>query len=185
MIYRELLLGFLKIGLFSFGGAYGAIPLIRDTVLSFGWMSADDVAYWIAVSESTPGPIMVNLATHVGYTAGGFPGALLATSAVVLPSFLVILLFILLSKRIAGHPAAGRAVGGITPCMIGIIIATGLCMCFSCVMPDGLHGADIRALIVTVVIAAVMAAAHLMKKRVSPIAVILIGAALGAVAYGI
>ena len=57
MIYLELLLGFLKVGLFSFGGAYGAIPLIRDVVLSHGWMSEEYLTYMIAVSESTPGPI--------------------------------------------------------------------------------------------------------------------------------
>jgi chromate transporter len=63
MIYLDLLLGFLKVGCFAFGGAYGAIPLIRDVVLSYGWLSEEMLTYMIAVSESTPGPIMVNLAT--------------------------------------------------------------------------------------------------------------------------
>ena len=63
MIYLDLFLGFLKAGCFAFGGAYGAIPLIRDVVLSYGWLSDETLTYMIAVSESTPGPIMVNLAT--------------------------------------------------------------------------------------------------------------------------
>ena len=66
MTYIELFLGFLKVGCFAFGGAYGAIPLIRDVVLSYGWLDDETLTYMIAVSESTPGPIMVNLATYVG-----------------------------------------------------------------------------------------------------------------------
>ena len=99
MIYLELLLAFLKVGLFSFGGAYGAIPLIRDVVLSHGWMSEEYLTYMIAVSESTSGPIMVNLATYVGSTEAGFLGALVATLAVVLPSFIIILLITALLKN--------------------------------------------------------------------------------------
>ena len=92
MIYLELLLGFLRVGCFSFGGAYAAIPLIRDVVLSYGWLSDEMVTDMIAVSESTPGPIMVNMATYVGSTQAGVSGAAVATLAVVLPSFIVILL---------------------------------------------------------------------------------------------
>ena len=90
MIYLDLFLGFLKVGCFAFGGAYGAIPLIRDVVLSHAWLNDEALAYMIAVSESTPGPIMINLATYVGSNEAGFFGALAATVAVVLPSFLVI-----------------------------------------------------------------------------------------------
>ena len=87
----ELFWAFLKIGAFAFGGAYGAIPLIRDTVLSHGWMDAQMFANLTAVAESTPGPIMVNLATYVGAVEAGLPGALVATLGVVLPSFVLIL----------------------------------------------------------------------------------------------
>ena len=89
MIYLELFLGFLKVSCFAFGGAYGAIPLIRDVVLSYGWISDETLTYMIAVSESTPGPIIVNLATYIGNTQGGLLGALVATLGVVLPCFFV------------------------------------------------------------------------------------------------
>ena len=79
MIYLDLLIGFLKVGCFAFGGAYGAIPLIRDVVMSYGWLSDEMFTYMVAVSESTPGPIMVNLATYIGSQQGGFLGAVLAT----------------------------------------------------------------------------------------------------------
>ena len=65
MIYLELLIGFLKIGLFSFGGAYAAIPLIREVVLSYGWLTEETLSDMIAVSESTPGSIIVNMATYI------------------------------------------------------------------------------------------------------------------------
>ena len=95
-LITELFLTFAKVGLFTFGGAYGAIPLIRDVVLSYGWLDDEMLTYMIAVSESTPGSIMVNLATYVGSSKAGITGSLVATFAVVLPSFIIILLVRLL-----------------------------------------------------------------------------------------
>lgn len=109
MIYFDLIIGFLKVGLFAFGGAYGAIPLIRDVVLSYGWIEDEMLTYMIAVSESTPGPIMVNLATYVGSSQAGFSGALIATTAVVLPSFIIILLVMVLLKKLLKNPYAINA----------------------------------------------------------------------------
>ena len=92
MIYLDLFLGFLKVGCFAFGGAYGAIPLIRDVVMSYGWLSDEMLTYMIAVSESTPGPFAVNIATFVGMEEAGVIGALCTTLGVVLPSFIIILI---------------------------------------------------------------------------------------------
>ena len=128
MIYLDLLIGFLKVGLFAFGGAYGAIPLIRDVVLAYGWLNDEMLTYMIAVSESTPGPIMVNLATYVGSSQAGFPGALIATAAVVLPSFIIILLIMVLLKKLLKNPYVQAILRGMKPCIIGIILATGLYM---------------------------------------------------------
>lgn len=91
MIYLELFIAFLEVGLFSFGGGYVSIPLIREIVLTYGWMDDEMITHMIAVSESTPGPLMVNMATYVGSTQGGILGALIATLAVVLPAFLIII----------------------------------------------------------------------------------------------
>ena len=92
MIYLELFLTFLQVGAFSFGGGYGMISLIRERVLAHGWLCEEELLNMIAVAESTPGPIAVNMATFVGSSQGGFLGALLATIGVVLPSFIIILL---------------------------------------------------------------------------------------------
>lgn len=119
---------FLKVGCFAFGGAYGAIPLIRDVVMSYGWMSDEMLTYMIAVSESTPGPIMVNLATYVGSDQAGFLGEVIATLAVVLPSFLIILLVTALLKTALKNKYVQAVLRGLKPCVIGIVLATGIYM---------------------------------------------------------
>ena len=92
MIYLELFLTFLQVGAVSFGGGYAMISLIREKVLLHGWLTEGELLNMVAVSESTPGPIAVNMATFVGSAQGGIIGSLLATFGVVLPSFIIILL---------------------------------------------------------------------------------------------
>ena len=135
MILWDLFIGFLKVGSFAFGGAYGAIPLIRDIVLTYGWLDDEALSYMIAVSESTPGPIMVNVATYVGSSQAGFAGAVIATLAVVLPSFLVILLITLLLNRVLEHPLVQAALRGMKPCVVGIVLATGIYLVISGCLP--------------------------------------------------
>lgn len=125
MIYPELFLGFLKVGLFSFGGAYAAIPLIRDVVLEYGWLDEDMVTYMIAVSESTPGPIMVNMATYIGTSQGGVLGALIATFAVALPAFIIIVLVTALLAKVMKNRYVNATLDGIKASVIGIIVVTG------------------------------------------------------------
>ena len=88
MILLKLFLTFLKIGAVSFGGGYGMISMIRDDCLTNGWLTEDELLNFIAIAESTPGPIAVNMATFIGSSEGGILGALLATLGVVLPSFI-------------------------------------------------------------------------------------------------
>ena len=135
MMYLDLFLGFLRVGLFSFGGAYGAIPLIRDVVLSYGWLSDDMLTTMIAVSESTPGPIMVNMATYIGSSQAGIAGAALATLAVVLPAFVIILVIMMAMKTLLKHPVVQAVLRGMKPCVIGIVLATGLYMVIHNALP--------------------------------------------------
>ena len=190
MIYLDLLLGFLRVGCFAFGGAYGAIPLIRDVVLSYGWMDDDALAYMIAVSESTPGPIMVNLATYVGSSQAGLPGAILATLAVVLPSFIVILLITASLKNLLKHRFVQAALRGVKPCIIGIILATGGYMVIhNCsAAREGMFTGpllDWQAVGITAVLLAVCPLFRAVKKRsLSPVSLIFISACLGVLVYG-
>ena len=187
MMYLDLFLGFLKVGCFAFGGAYGAIPLIRDVVLSYGWLSDEALTYMIAVSESTPGPIMVNLATYVGSSQAGFFGAVLATLAVVLPSFLIILLVTELLNTALKNQHLQAVLRGLKPCVIGIVLATGVYMVVSnCLAKDVSRRFDLRAAVISL---ALLGAAVGYKKiknvKLSPIKLIVISAVTGIVVYGI
>ena len=185
MIYLELLLGFFLVGCFSFGGAYGAIPLIKEVVMSYGWVSEDMFAYFVAVSESTPGPIMVNLATYVGSSQGGFLGALIATTSVVTPAFLIILLIVSILKKALDNPYVQAVLNGIEPCIIGIIFATGLVMMLENIVPDFANfKIDVVAVIITVVLLAVSVLyKKIRKKPFSPIMLIMTAAVLGIFLY--
>lgn len=187
MIYLNLFLGFLKVGCFAFGGAYGAIPLIRDVVLSYGWLTDEMLTYMIAVSESTPGPIMVNLATYVGSSQAGFLGAAIATIAVVIPSFFIILLVMALLKTLLKNQYVQAILRGMKPCVIGIVLATGAYMILNNVFKrSGSTIFDARAFILTVFLAIILFGPKtLIKKKASPITLIAISAVFGIIAYGL
>ena len=184
MIYLQLFLSFLQVGAFSFGGAYGAIPLIRDVVSGRGWMGDEALTHMIAVSESTPGPIMVNMATYVGSSQAGLLGAAVATLAVVFPSFVIILLVMIAMQKLMEHPAFQAVLGGVKPCVIGIILATGLQLIAGNVLAAS--QLDVKALILTTVLAlALIISRRITKKGIQPIALIVISAALGMIVFGI
>ena len=185
MIYLDLFLGFLKVGCFAFGGAYGAIPLIRDVVMSYGWLSDEMLTYMIAVSESTPGPIMVNLATYIGSSQAGFLGAVIATLAVVLPSFLIILSVTALLKTALKNKYVQAILRGLKPCVIGIVLATGIYMmmgnCFGTLFAIKVN---VRSLIITVLLfASMFGYKYFAKKKLSPIFLIVISAIAGIIVY--
>ena len=183
MIFLDLFLGFLRVGCFTFGGGYAAIPLIRDVVLDYGWLTEDQLTYMIGVSESTPGPIMVNLATYVGSSQGGILGSLLATLAVVLPSYCIILLILILLKNIIRNPNVKAMLDGMQPCIIGIIVATGVQLSLKVCFPQG--AVDIRALVIAALLVGVIVFCKKTKKKISPIRLIMISAVLGILFYGI
>ncbi len=181
MIYLDLFLGFLEVGMFAFGGAYGAIPLIRDVVLSYGWLTDSELSYMIAVSESTPGPIMVNLATYVGSSQAGIPGALLATSAVVLPSFLIVLLIMVLLKNLLKNRYIQAALSGLKPCITAIVAATGFSMIINnCALSLNPFSLDIKSLLMTAALILIYFGSRFLKKgKLSPIMLIVISALAG------
>ena len=185
MTYLELLIGFLKVGCFSFGGAYAAIPLIRDVVLSYGWLTDEALTDMIAVSESTPGPIMVNLATYIGSTQGGLLGSALATLAVILPAFLIILLIMAVMKRVLKNRYARAVMDGLTACVIGVILAMGCWLLWqNAVDPLIAPERDFRPLILAAVLAALWFGLRAKtKKKLSPIALIAVSAVCGVLIY--
>ena len=184
MIYLELMMGFLKVGFFAFGGAYAAIPLMRDVVMSYGWLTEDALSYMIAVSESTPGPIMVNLATYVGSSQGGLLGAFIATTSVVLPAFFIIILVMVIFKALLKNDYFQAILGGLKPAVVGVILATGVYM----MLNNALHVKtgmyfDPKAIILTILLSAMMFVPMYFKKKMSPILLIAISAVLGMIFY--
>ena len=187
MIYLDLLIGFLKVGCFAFGGAYAAIPLIRDVVLSYGWIGDEELAYMIAVSESTPGPIMVNLATYIGSNQGGILGAAIATLAVILPAFLIVLVITAAMKAALDNPTVQAVLRGVKSCIVGIILATGIEMtCKGLLKTAKPVAIDWRAVGITAFLAVLyFGSEKLFKKKVSPILLIVIAAVCGMLIYGL
>lgn len=185
MIYLSLFWEFLKIGTFAFGGAYGAIPLIQESILKNGWMDETMFANIIAISESTPGPIMVNIATYVGNSQGGIGGAAIATVGVVLPSFVIILLVTMYFRSWLKNKKVQAALKGIKPCLMGIILATGIFMALSNVLgtPQAISF-DLSSLLILIVLIALTAGYRgVRKKDFSPILLIVLSAVLGVLFY--
>ncbi len=185
MIFLELFLAFLEVGCFAFGGAYGAIPLIRDVVLSYGWLSDEALTYMIAVSESTPGPIMVNLATYVGSSQAGVLGAVDATFAVVLPPFVVILMLMAILKNMIKNRYVQKIIRALKPCIIGVILATGVYMIINnCIPITSPASIQIQALIATGILAAAgLCSRYIRKKKISSVELIIISAIVGMIVY--
>lgn len=190
MILLELFLTFLKIGTVSFGGGYGMISLIREEVLLHGWLDETEFLNMIAVSESTPGPIAVNMATFIGSMRAGFLGALFATLGVVLPAFLIILLISIVLKNILKYRSVKAVLSGVRPVVIGLILATAVTLFLSTFLALSQVGdrvtPDLRALVIFAILCTVTPLyKKLFKNRPSPILLIVISAVLGMVLYAI
>lgn len=185
MIYLQLFLAFLKVGCFSFGGAYGAIPLIREVVLNNSWLTDEELADMIAISESTPGPIMVNMATYIGSNRAGIIGALIATLAVVLPAFVIILLVMVALQSAMENKYVKAILRGITPSIIGIILSMGIYMIAHSLNVDKYATMiDYNALLLLFLLLGLMFSyKRVMKKNISSILFIIVSAILGIFIY--
>lgn len=185
MNYLILFLEFLKIGLFTFGGGYAMIPLVKEAVLKHGWMNVETFLNMIGVSEVTPGPIAINMATYVGSTQGGFLGALLCTLGVVLPSFIIMLLISILLKKYMKNKYVQSALGGIKFVAIALIAASALTIAADVLFPYSLDGGfSMSVNLVAIKMLVIITAGYfllkiLLKKKPGPISVILMSAIVG------
>ena len=177
VIYLELFLIFFKIGAFTFGGGYAMLPLIQQEVLSHNWMDLEQLVNFVAVSESTPGPLAVNLASFVGAETGGLLGAGCATIGVVLPSFLIILLVAKFYQAFRTNTLVKGCMNGLRPTVVGMIGASLLSVAGSAFsLSDG-----VVPLVLAVVLLAVILFAH--WKKVHPI-LLIVGSAVVGIAAG-
>lgn len=125
-LYLRLFWEFFKTGLFAVGGGLATLPFMYDISDKTGWFTHSMLADMVAVSESTPGPIGVNMATYVGFVTGGVPGAVIATVGLVTPSVIVILLIARVLKAFRENQYVDAGFYGLRPCSIGLIAAAGV-----------------------------------------------------------
>lgn len=184
MIYLKLFLHFLKIGAVSFGGGYGMISLIRETVLDNGWLTESEFLNFIAVSESTPGPLAVNMATFIGASQGGIVGSFFATLGVILPSFIIIFLIASVISSLLKYNGVNAFLSGVRPCIAALILATaftmGLASFFSLKNIGEKPCLNYREIIIFLILSGTGCwYRKYKKKKLSPILMFLIAAVLG------
>ena len=134
MIYIRLFVEFFLTGLFAVGGGMATIPFLEDMSTRTGWFTHAQLADMIAVSESTPGPIGVNMATYVGYLTAGLPGGIFATLGLVTPSVIVILIIAAFLKAFRSSKYVDRVFYGIRPASTALIAAAGVSVLMLCIV---------------------------------------------------
>lgn len=182
MIYWYLFIEFLKIGLFTFGGGYAMLPLIKEVVLKYSWLTEEQFFDFIGVCESTPGPVAINMATYIGSMQGGFLGSLIATFAVVLPSFIIILLVASILKKFINNRFFQQALLGIKAVIIGLIFSTGITLLIKLLGFESLtiFNFNFSSLIILLCLFILYTLFYKIKKvKINAIALILTSAGLG------
>ena len=191
MIYLELLVTFFKIGLFSFGGGYGMIPLIEREIVSRSWLTGTEFVDIISISEMTPGPIAINTATFVGYKIGGVAGGLAATTGVVLPSLILILIVSHYLEKFQQNKLKEEIIHGIRPVVVALIIQAALLVAGNIFLKekqgaeiisifDWISGGDfLNTINLPAILITAVCLALLLLTRIHPVLVILAGGAAG------
>lgn len=178
MLYAELIIVFAMIGAFCFGGGYGILPFIQGEVIHRGWMTAQEFVNIIAVSESTPGPLGINVATYVGFKMGGIIGAICSTVGLMLPAFFLVLLASRLLRTQKGAALWNRFTIGIRPVVVGLILYAS----YTIARTELIHSANGAWSIQWIsVILAIIGFFGVQKFKVHPVLLIGIAAVLGAI----
>ncbi len=188
MIYLELFLTFLEIGAVSFGGGYGMLSLILEKCVSNGWATEQEVMNFIAVAESTPGPIAVNMATFIGSSEAGFWGSFFATLGLVIPSFVIILIIAAVFNNLMKLKGVEAALTGVKPVVVGLILATAITMFLSSILnlkaiSDGFKFEPLSLVVLALVVAVSLLYKKFLKKKISPILLIVFSAILGIIFF--
>lgn len=203
MIFLELFWSFFKIGLFTIGGGYSMIPMIEDTVIAQNnWLTQDQLLDFLGVSESTPGPIAINLATFIGSMMGGeygawgqIFGAICATLGVVMPSFIIILIIAIVFEKFINKAGVQGFFYGVRPVVVGLVLASTVSLGLAVFLPLldltyfsslSVKGFDYVSL---ALIAVMFIIGHIRlgkrKKKIHPILLVVISAVLGVLLFGV
>ena len=172
MIYLQLFLSFLYIGVFTIGGGYASLPLInQQIVIDNGWLTASEFTALITISQITPGPIAINAATFVGTKVAGLPGALCATLGFMVPPFIIVTIFFFIYKKYSKVSVMQGIMSGLRPAVVALIAAAGLDILVTAFWGDGIAITLANLDLLSVVLTAAALAA-LKKFKVDQIIVI-------------
>ena len=178
MIYLQLFLSFLQIGLFSFGGGYAAMPLIQGQVVTqHGWLSMEEFTDLITISQMTPGPIAINSATFVGIKIAGIPGALVATGGCILPSCVIVTLIAKLYLKYRNMAMLQGVLNSLRPAVVAMIASAGISILLTAFWGSGAAVDLLRTNWVLVVIF-VICLVLLQKFKMNPIWVMVLAGVL-------
>lgn len=183
-LYFELFYTFFKIGLFGFGGGYAMLSMIQGEVVThYQWLTPQEFTDIVAISQMTPGPIGINAATYVGYTAtgGSILGSIIATLAVVFPSFILMLLISKFFLRYSSHPTVEAIFSGLRPAVVGLLASAAL------VLMDKENFSspqlDMYSFICSIAIFALAFFFSKSKYKINPILLIIICGVIGLIIY--
>ncbi len=171
---------FFKIGLFTFGGGYAMIPLIRQEMILGGYLTIDQVNQFIGIAESTPGPFAVNMATFAGFHTFGIWGSVVATLGVVLPSFIIIILIAYFSDKFIKTKPVQTVLKFLKPVILGLILSAGLSVLLHSILGD--YFVEIEFDFIALIIFAFVLGLSFFKK-LTPIHLVIISAILGMTLY--
>ena len=191
MIFFELFYTFFLIGLFTFGGGYAMIPMIQEQIVGKGWISADALTDFIAISEVTPGPFALNISTFVGNTVAGPFGAVCSTLGVILPSLIIIIIIAMIMKKFITNKYVQGGLNGVKPIVLALILSTALLMFAKVIFFNGQSlqsefsfDRKSLALLITLVIY-MFVYKHVNKKALNPIKLLGLSALLGLILFSI
>ena len=182
MIYLQLFFSFLKVGLFSVGGGYAAIPLIQSEIVdNHGWLSMKEFTNLITISSMTPGPIAINSATFVGLRIAHLPGAIVATFGSIFPALILVSLLAVLYRKYHGTSTVSALLATLRPAVVALITAAGLALTQTALwgdLPPELKNIDLSNLILF------LAAFLILRKfKPNPILVMVLCGAAGLIIY--
>ncbi len=184
MIYLRLFFEFAKTGLFAVGGGMAALPFLYAMSESTGWFTHTDVANMIAISESTPGALGINMATYAGFITAGVPGGIIATLGLITPSIIIILIIARMLDRFRDSPLVQRGFYGLRPASIALVAAAGISVAkVTLVNLSALAGGDLANGILwkSLALAVVVFVGQKVFPKLHPVLFLLLGAVVGIV----
>ncbi len=173
---------FAKIGLFTFGGGYAMIPMLKDVVTKYNWISLNEFEDFIAISECTPGSIAINMATYVGFETEGVLGAIVSSIGVILPSFIIILIIASVLKNFTKYKVVKIVMYVLKPVTIALILGTGINLALSIlnISCNNVSNINYNSIIIFIVLVFILFLYKLIfKKKMNSIVFILLSALVG------